>query len=360
MSPVMTFLAPEATMAWAVGQCADARKLAKQLKDARLARLTEIRQQIAKSPCKQASEDRLSSYSVPTLGSTGLLYKFGEEIILTTAGNSWKMTEKMEPPESPWTNTHAFFALSRGFRYYDYDGKPWEALSATEVLRLVRRGKLIPPTRAEIKDRSKGDVVTKMVAIIQTLWFVMQCMARWSQNLPMTQLEVMTLAYTAITLVIYAFWWEKPLNVACPIRVPYIAPLEMTPTDRILARIFPSGDDSTSFRAVGALVPVVAAAVAFTIFGTIHCIAWLYSFPTSMERTLWRVSALAVLCIPLAVMMLPIFDRHQWIDFDNMTPFLTYMFMISLVLFSLSFSTLRALPVEAYRTVRWTEFLPHV
>ncbi|KZP21820.1 hypothetical protein FIBSPDRAFT_1043925 [Athelia psychrophila] len=47
-----------------------------------------------------------------------------------------------------------------------------------------------------------------------------QCIAQHAEHLPVTSLEVMTLAYTVITVAMYAAWWAKPLNVSCAIRVP--------------------------------------------------------------------------------------------------------------------------------------------
>lgn len=37
--------------------------------------------------------------------------------------------------------------------------------------------------------------------------------------------EVMTLAYTVITVAMYAAWWHKPLNISCPVGVPGTAPV---------------------------------------------------------------------------------------------------------------------------------------
>src|ERR1700685_1643987 len=105
-----------------------------------------------------------------------------------------------------------------GFHYY-YNGKPIYPLNTAEVLALVREGTLVPPTEDELKDKSKGDALSKGFVIIQTLWFVVQCIARRIEHLPITKLEIMTLAYTVITIAMYGFWWHNPLNISCPARV---------------------------------------------------------------------------------------------------------------------------------------------
>ena len=75
------------------------------------------------------------------------------------------------------------------------------------------------PTEAEIKDRGKSDWLAKSVVLLQTSWFVIQCIARGIEHLPVTHLEIVTLAYAAMNFVIYVFWWNKPLNINRPVRV---------------------------------------------------------------------------------------------------------------------------------------------
>ena len=75
------------------------------------------------------------------------------------------------------------------------------------------------PTEAEIKDKGKSDWLAKSLVLLQTSWFVMQCIARAIEHLPVTHLEIVTLAYAAMNFVIYVFWWNKPLNVNRPVRV---------------------------------------------------------------------------------------------------------------------------------------------
>ena len=62
------------------------------------------------------------------------------------------------------------------------------------------------PTEAEIKDKGKGDWLAKSLVLLQTSWFVMQCISRAVEHLPVTHLEIVTLAYAAMNFVIYIFW----------------------------------------------------------------------------------------------------------------------------------------------------------
>ncbi|KAJ7704555.1 hypothetical protein B0H17DRAFT_921158, partial [Mycena rosella] len=65
----------------------------------------------------------------------------------------------------------------------------------------------------DIMDKSKGDTLSKGVALLQGLWFTVQCLARVSQHLPITALEVTTLAFAAVNVFIWLLWWGKPLDV---------------------------------------------------------------------------------------------------------------------------------------------------
>jgi hypothetical protein len=107
-----------------------------------------------------------------------------------------------------------------GFLLYVND-EPRATLTPDELRRFVRDGSVDMPdiVQAEIKDRSKGDVLSKGIAVLQLLWFVTQLVARYAQNLPITLLEVDTLAVAALTSTAYGWWWKKPKDVErpCPV-----------------------------------------------------------------------------------------------------------------------------------------------
>ncbi|KAJ7704522.1 hypothetical protein B0H17DRAFT_921180, partial [Mycena rosella] len=71
----------------------------------------------------------------------------------------------------------------------------------------------------DIMDKSKGDALSKGVALLQGLWFTVQCVARLAQHLPITELEVTTLAFAVVNVFTWLLWWGKPLDVQQPIPV---------------------------------------------------------------------------------------------------------------------------------------------
>lgn len=71
----------------------------------------------------------------------------------------------------------------------------------------------------QINARSKSDLFTKSFAIVQTTWFILQILARWTARLPVTELEVSTLAFALVNIAIYYAWWDKPQGMSLPIQV---------------------------------------------------------------------------------------------------------------------------------------------
>ena len=130
------------------------------------------------------------------------------------------LTKKHEKNDPSWTRTHAFFLIMGGFTLHE-GGKPVRVLEAKDLEGLSEAGKIKWPTitKKEIADRNKGDYLSKAIVLFQTTWFVGQCIARGAYGLTVTELEVVTLAFSSLTGVIYYLWWDKPLDVRCSIPV---------------------------------------------------------------------------------------------------------------------------------------------
>ncbi|KAG2737730.1 hypothetical protein P692DRAFT_20570365 [Suillus brevipes Sb2] len=209
-----------------------------------------------------------------------------------------------------WTLTHGFFACMGGFVLY-VDGEPRATLSPAELLRFVREGSVEMPTitKAEIEDRSKGDGISKCVAILQLVWFVAQLIARYAQGLPVTLLEIDTLGIATLACIGYGFWWKKPKDI----RRPYIVhwKSEVTAPPRELYRMYHPGKrrsyvspDLDVDRHMGSgleMISMITFCVGGMIFGAIHCLSWNYLFQAHKDKTLWRVASVGMACSPLVV-----------------------------------------------------------
>ena len=103
-----------------------------------------------------------------------------------------------------------------------FDGdNPKGVLSPSRFSKLLTSGKIELPTVTveEIEDRSKADGFSKTIALGQTLWSVAQCIARSAQHLDLTLVELLTLSFAILNGVMYFLWWNKPMDVRCPVRV---------------------------------------------------------------------------------------------------------------------------------------------
>ena len=146
------------------------------------------------------------------------------EMVIMWAGRQHfaarNFTKKHEQKHTGWTRTHSFFLIMGGFTLHK-GGKPVRVLETRDLEELSEAGKIEWPTitEEEIADRSKGDYLSKTIVLFQTTWFIGQCIARGAYKLAVTELEVVTLAFAVLTGVIYYLWWDKPLDVRCPIPV---------------------------------------------------------------------------------------------------------------------------------------------
>jgi hypothetical protein len=279
-------------------------------------------------------------------------------------------------------------------------------------------------TVEEIWDKSKDNFMLKVLVVLQTGWFIAQCIARGAQHLPLTELEVMTIAFVAVNLVIYGLWWNKPLNVERGIRVynpsgaakeaverqdqgqegqagfsrstTFIGDEIVSPFQRF-SQIIGYKPRTAGFRdqrRVGTfysgdpkwvdLWPLISVLVVPSLtvaaFGAIHCIAWGFAFPSTTQRTLWRVASIVVTGAPIVLILIWIawaavyFTLRAWsLHGTRSDTVMSVVVMIAsfvilvpvylaarLTLLVLPFLSLKTLPPGAYRSVRWTEFIPHL
>ena len=137
---------------------------------------------------------------------------------------SLKTFEKKKKPQDKhlWTIEDAFFAAIGGYAVRSDSFWPStysETLTFTPlgIIELARLGLLTKADSATVSDKSKADVVAKIIVCIQATWFFFQCIARLIQGLSVTLLEIHVLAHVACTFVMYFFWFHKPYNVEHPI-----------------------------------------------------------------------------------------------------------------------------------------------
>ncbi|KAG6904332.1 hypothetical protein DXG01_010883 [Tephrocybe rancida] len=103
-----------------------------------------------------------------------------------------------------------------GFQICEFERAP-QRIDETENLRPYLVEKQITISKEEIRDRSKGDILSKAIVLLQVAWFILQVLARAIQHLPITELEIATIAFAILNFVTYFCWWNKPYDIRYPI-----------------------------------------------------------------------------------------------------------------------------------------------
>ncbi|CAA7266138.1 unnamed protein product [Cyclocybe aegerita] len=233
-------------------------------------------------------------------------------------------------------------------------------LSTMKVLIAAKKIQFPRLTQADIEDKSKADGLTKAIAILQTTWFLAQCVARITKQLQLAEVEVVTLALASLNAVVYILWWEKPMDVRRPFyiypdgavglpplreatpgtvteyspistapRMPQttnvmriwksivsiprsgvwrqivagivlvVRPLasdEMSPIVELLTR---QGDYRTGYiRRKGEHEGRPYLLIAFEMFGGLHCIPWNYPFQAEFLQLVWRMMSIILIVNP--------------------------------------------------------------
>ena len=358
---------------------------------------------------------------------------FFPEVVVAFAGEQWESAcqsvedfKKLGYPQ--WTMRHAFFADMGGFHLKcpDFPDFP---VDGQQLLYLVDQNHIAYPDADvdTIRDKNKADGFARAISLVQMAWFAVDCIARAIKHLPVSTMEISTLAFAFCALNMYFFWFHKPLDVESPIvlrtetRVAEILikagdrarkPYSSTPLDFLdppehrtsiialckfgLGVLFdfdkePEGrpvkafmnSRTTPYRGITVREMFYGVFIEVVYFG-IHLAAWNFAFPTPTEQLLWRIASiqlLGVLIFYLVVITIGtyfyaptariLFHKEatsmlgvarcapRWVLFAAFIPvILAYGVPRSYQLVEV-FVSLRALPLDSYKVVRWTDFLPH-
>lgn len=114
--------------------------------------------------------------------------------------------------------THSFFVIMGGF-VVDHSLHSTEraTLTGKAILHTARTENTLPDIpQSSIQDRSKSDGLGKTLVCIQAGYIILQILGRLKSRLAVTLLEVNTLGHVLCALLLYAFWFNKPLDVKDP------------------------------------------------------------------------------------------------------------------------------------------------
>jgi len=289
---------------------------------------------------------------------------------------------------------HAFYAIMGGFAFYGpYDDddptaeesffqistNPHHTVDVPKMNTIVYIVEHFPHILTNIPEeyilnQAVSSSLGKVLLIVQVAWFCTNCASRLFQHLPLSLLEVTTVAHGFCTLIAYIVWWSKPLNVAAPTilrereaqEVYALLKCSDDEYDKALemAQNMAAGDPSTLSTAHGSEKIVLAAdalqhllptperpphssrfhsstrmmfpgffapgsghslaallstglfIISAILYGLVHVLAWGGRIPTPLERLLWQVSSWVVTCSGLTEIL--VISLTGWLG-DNDT-----------------------------------------
>lgn len=157
--------------------------------------------------------ERSSLYACLFLGPEALVSMASAEYIFASHDRIQMVEEeKIEG----WTLEHSFFAQMGGFTVNGetvYSG----CGILEQGVKLDKR--TCEKLGYEINDKSKADLLAKLLAITQISRFLLETISRVVHSYPISPLEYFTCAQVICTLIAYYFWFYKPRNVFEPIEL---------------------------------------------------------------------------------------------------------------------------------------------
>ncbi|KAF3761385.1 hypothetical protein M406DRAFT_281352, partial [Cryphonectria parasitica EP155] len=225
--------------------------------------------------------------------------------------------------EQKWTAVHSYYAQMGGLLklHYILHGPAYSVFTACMLTPQYKWNKNsdhplvhLVLSKDDIQDKSKADWLLKGIAVLQITWLIVSVAARHTTKLPITQLEIATVAFAIMAVAIYLASWWKPKDVSRPTVLQggydgYFAEGVIHRTQRLTLRLLSptrAADESKSREEsycervqndvvwMGGNNPpmFVLMAISSMVFGGLHCLAWNFDFPTRVELICWRVASL--------------------------------------------------------------------
>ncbi|KAI1115588.1 hypothetical protein F5Y14DRAFT_410397 [Nemania sp. NC0429] len=276
---------------------------------------------------------RLMGLQPPPAGRERPIEKFAERVD-DDLTEDHPLTEKAVTYHTTqnWTLTHAYFVNMGGLlcpgrlRYYVLPstqlGHQCDHWATDHPLKgLVLR-------RDDIEDKSKVDFLIKLVTALQIAGIIVTVHARTHLGLPVSQLEIATMAFSVFAVLTYLVNLWKPKDVSEPILLPNSVPCDHNAAahsriQNFLLRLIYLTDEiycnNEKYRAENDIVwieggiPVIFNIMALSalVFGSLHSLAWDFHFPSRAEHVLWRVTCLASTILPVTSLGLNLYIDYR-------------------------------------------------
>lgn len=262
-----------------------------------------------------------------------------------------KTSKRIVTEFQDWTLTHSYLANMGGLMYIgawsQQNELTYYIFTGAELSRRCSWSGNHPLqslvlSEDDIKDKSKADWLLKTISILQISWLVLTVIARFILELPLTQLEIATLAFSFFAIATFTANWWKPKDISAPIRVPCLALATTLSegylqigdpelhafnwTQSFMSRLLSPAqtrEESERIRTnrlrvqndvvdmegnIPIMTPLMA--VAGFVFGGLHCLAWNFPFPSQTEMILWRVASIGSAITPFISLGLSIWLNY--------------------------------------------------
>ncbi|KAI1459168.1 hypothetical protein F4805DRAFT_455946 [Annulohypoxylon moriforme] len=225
------------------------------------------------------------------------------------------------------------------YRYWALTFSQWQYLFDEGVA-------AVPNTPSIYLERlNKGGTLIKLLAVGQVSYLIVQLISRKIQDIPSSQLEIGTLAFSVSSIITYGLYWKQPQGVETIHIIPatnreldieaivalaaagprYLSHKLRTKNDfdtslgpspipndgshaiiwlsELLPRLLPERLTPFIQENQDLIIWTLGTVFSGIPFGGLHCLAWNFEFPTRVEVVIWRVCSVATACLPLVAMV---------------------------------------------------------
>ncbi|KLU87296.1 hypothetical protein MAPG_06297 [Magnaporthiopsis poae ATCC 64411] len=276
--------------------------------------------------------------------------------------------------ESWLTMSHAFYATMGGIV-----GENGDPVELVEYVRRLQQADFKPDdgegerpsyfvSEADIANLSKSDTLTKMLAVGQSLYLVVQCIARRRVGLAYSLLELSTALYTVCATTMYWLWREKPYDAQ---HVTVFNKITLAHPRKRIKNISEDLLNIIIYPEERMVFPALLQYATATLFGGLHLLAWNWTFPdakSSLCLWLWRGSSLGMVGLPFTI---PVFmavgaalggpdTAWRYIISPLLIASLSLYMMCRLTIIGLVVYSLSHMPSGVYHIVPWTAYFPFI
>lgn len=260
--------------------------------------------------------------------------------------------------------------------------------------------------------------MAKIATIVQTAWFLLQCLARLIQSISITSLELSTIAFVVCTIGTNIMWWAKPKDVFVPVVLKIDHTLEgllaivcpqiqdpksevwiWSPLERLdnlrpnflvdvgqqyLSRInsFELSQSDQKLRFRNDRLPPLERdwplnhflSILSLAFGAVYLAGWNIDFPTGIEQLIWRICTVMMFSLVGAFWAVDagveLHQKKKKVPKDQkvaLTPVKMALYALISIVYVIirlyilvePFIGLRSLSTVTFESVQWVNFIPH-